>query len=121
MNDTKAAHGRVPASGGPVDPSVLHDLVAANHICAHQGVLGGYGHCSVRHPNAPDRYFPARSLSPAVITVDDIVSAFLGERVPDFEIRDGFGMTDPLMRDNEHGRTPAKTMALGDDIVFMDP
>jgi hypothetical protein len=42
MNDTKAAHGRVPASGGPVDPSVLHDLVAANHICARQGVLGGY-------------------------------------------------------------------------------
>jgi HCOMODA/2-hydroxy-3-carboxy-muconic semialdehyde decarboxylase len=223
MNDTTAAGGRAPASGGPVDRSVLQDLVYANHICADQGVLDGYGHCSVRHPKAPDRYFLARSLSPAVITVDDIMefdldsnpvdqrgrlmylercihggiykarpdvnaivhshspavvpfsvvpkvqlrpichmSAFLAEGVPNFEIRDGFGMTDLLIRDNEHGRALAETlgkknvalmrghgnvcvgpnimtavyravytevnarlqaqaMALGGDIVFMDP
>ncbi len=63
----------VPRSGGPVDPSVLQDLVYANHICADQGVLDGYGHVSVRHPKAPERYFLSRSLSPAVITPDDIV------------------------------------------------
>src|SRR5262245_2593034 len=73
MNDTKAAGGGAPASGGPVDPTVLQDLVHANHICADQGVLDGYGHCSVRHPGASDRYFLSRSLSPAVITVDDIM------------------------------------------------
>jgi len=63
----------VPRSGGPVDPSVLQDLVYANHICADQGVLDGYGHVSVRHPKAPERYFLSRSLSPAVITPDDIM------------------------------------------------
>jgi ribulose-5-phosphate 4-epimerase/fuculose-1-phosphate aldolase len=62
-----------PKSGGAVDPSLLNDLVYANRICADQGVLDGYGHCSVRHPSAPDRYFLSRSLSPAVITVDDIM------------------------------------------------
>jgi len=62
-----------PRSGGPVDPSILQDLVYANHICAEQGVLDGYGHVSVRHPQAPERYFLSRSLSPAVITLDDIM------------------------------------------------
>src|SRR5689334_1041351 len=62
-----------PRTGGPVDPSVLQDLVHANHICADQGVLDGYGHVSIRHPKASDRYFLSRSLSPAVITVDDIM------------------------------------------------
>jgi HCOMODA/2-hydroxy-3-carboxy-muconic semialdehyde decarboxylase len=62
-----------PPTGGPVDPSVLQDLVYANHICAEQGVLDGYGHVSVRHPHAPERYFLSRSLSPAVITIDDIM------------------------------------------------
>jgi HCOMODA/2-hydroxy-3-carboxy-muconic semialdehyde decarboxylase len=90
------------------------------------------------------------------------MSAFLAEGVPNFEIRDGFGMTDLLIRDNRLGRALAETlgkknvalmrghgnvcvgpnimtavyravytevnarlqaqaMALGDDIVFMDP
>src|SRR3954464_11911906 len=62
-----------PPTGGPVDPSVIQDLVYANHICAEQGVLDGYGHVSLRHPGAPDRYFLSRSLSPAVITADDIM------------------------------------------------
>ena len=62
-----------PPTGGPVDPSVIQDLVYANHICAEQGVLDGYGHVSLRHPNTPDRYFLSRSLSPAVITADDIM------------------------------------------------
>src|ERR1700722_16900550 len=62
-----------PKSGGPVDPAAIEDLVAANRILADQGVLDGYGHVSVRHPKAPDRYFLSRSLSPAVITVDDIM------------------------------------------------
>ena len=90
------------------------------------------------------------------------MSAFLAEGVPNFEIRDGFGMTDLLIRDNRLGRALAETlgkknvalmrghgnvcvgpnimtavyravytevnarlqaqaMALGDEIVFMDP
>ena len=73
MNDHATSGGRAPATGGPADPSVLQDLVHANHICADQGVLDGYGHVSVRHPRAPDRYFLSRSLSPAVIMIGDIM------------------------------------------------
>ena len=73
MNVQTAPRGGAPASGGAVDPALLQDLVYANHICADQEVLDGYGHCSIRHPKAPDRYFLSRSLSPAVITVEDIM------------------------------------------------
>ena len=62
-----------PATGGPVEPSYLEDLVLASHILAEQGVLDGYGHCSIRHPHAKDRFFLSASLSPAVIATGDIV------------------------------------------------
>src|SRR5262249_61242000 len=62
-----------PKSGGPVDPSVIADLVAANHILADQGVLDGFGHVSVRHPGASERYFLSRSKAPAIIATEDII------------------------------------------------
>jgi HCOMODA/2-hydroxy-3-carboxy-muconic semialdehyde decarboxylase len=62
-----------PQSGGPVDPAVLEDLVAANRILADQGVLDAFGHVSVRHPTAPDRFLMSRSLAPALTTADDII------------------------------------------------
>jgi ribulose-5-phosphate 4-epimerase/fuculose-1-phosphate aldolase len=71
MNDQ--ASGPVPRSGGPVDPAAIEDLVAANRILADQGVLDGYGHVTVRHPHAPDRYFLSRSKAPAIITAADIM------------------------------------------------
>ena len=52
---------------------VIEDLVAANRILAAQGILPGYGHVSVRHPEDPNRYFLARSLAPDLVTVEDIV------------------------------------------------
>jgi ribulose-5-phosphate 4-epimerase/fuculose-1-phosphate aldolase len=71
MNDQ--ASGRAPRSGGPVDPAAIEDLVAANRILADQGVLDGYGHVTIRHPDAPDRYFLSRSKAPAIITAADIM------------------------------------------------
>jgi len=62
-----------PASGGPVDAAEIDDLVAANRILADQGVLDGYGHVSIRHPAAADRYFLSRSRAPAIITAADIM------------------------------------------------
>jgi ribulose-5-phosphate 4-epimerase/fuculose-1-phosphate aldolase len=62
-----------PKSAGRVDPSVIDDLVAANHILADQGVLDGFGHVSVRHPHATDRYFLSSSKAPAIIAGDDIM------------------------------------------------
>jgi ribulose-5-phosphate 4-epimerase/fuculose-1-phosphate aldolase len=62
-----------PASGGPVDPALIEDLVAASRILAAEGVLDGYGHVSMRHPGNPERYLMSRSLAPALVTADDIM------------------------------------------------
>lgn len=52
---------------------VLRDLVTANRILAHEGVVDAYGHISVRHPGRPDRFFLACSRSPELVTIDDII------------------------------------------------
>lgn len=62
-----------PTSAGPVDPALIEDLVAANRILTQQGVLDESGHVSIRHPANPNRYLMARSLSPALVTAEDIM------------------------------------------------
>ncbi len=63
----------VPKSGGPVEPALMADLAAAGRILVTQGVMDGFGHVSLRHPGAPNRYFMARSIAPALVTPDDII------------------------------------------------
>ena len=60
-------------SGGPVAAEIIADLAAASRILAAQGVVDGFGHVSLRHPAAPDRYLMARSLAPALVTPGDII------------------------------------------------
>lgn len=62
-----------PTSAGPADPALIEDLVAANRILADQGVLDGYGHVSVRHNAAQDRYLMSRSIAPELVTTADIM------------------------------------------------
>ena len=62
-----------PESGGPVEPALMADLAAAGRILVAQGVMDGFGHVSLRHPQAPGRYFMARSIAPALVTPDDII------------------------------------------------
>ena len=64
---------QAPASGGMVAPKLITDLAAASRILAAQGVVDGFGHVSMRHPSAPDRYLMARSIAPALVTPDDII------------------------------------------------
>ncbi len=59
----------------------IRDLVIANRILAHNNVLDAYGHVSVRHPNDPSRHLLARSMSPGIVTADDIVE-FTHDGVP---------------------------------------
>jgi ribulose-5-phosphate 4-epimerase/fuculose-1-phosphate aldolase len=51
----------------------LEDLVIANRILAHEGVVDGFGHISLRHPERPDRFFLSRSRSPELVTKEDIL------------------------------------------------
>ena len=65
------------------DPSLIDDLVLANHILVNQGVLDGFGHISVRDPANPQRFFIARSMAPAMVQADDILACDLDSNVID--------------------------------------
>src|ERR1700761_7179582 len=58
-----------------------YELALANRIIAHEGVLDGFGHVSVRHPERPDRYLLSRSRSPELIEPADLL-----ELTPDSEL-----------------------------------
>ncbi len=57
----------------PEFSALIDELVAANHILFDQGVVDGFGHVSVRHPAASDRFLLARSIAPALVTAADIL------------------------------------------------
>jgi ribulose-5-phosphate 4-epimerase/fuculose-1-phosphate aldolase len=60
--------------------AALRDLVIANRILAHEGVLDGFGHVSIRHPTDPGRYFMACSRSPEQVTRRDLIEFHLDSR-----------------------------------------
>ncbi|WP_298106779.1 class II aldolase/adducin family protein [Bradyrhizobium sp.] len=53
--------------------TVIRELVDANHILFDQGVVDGFGHVSVRHPDRPDRFLLSRSMAPALVTENDVL------------------------------------------------
>ena len=64
---------QTPKSGGPVAADIVADLAAASRILAARGVVDGFGHVSMRHPDAPDRFLMSRAIAPALVVPDDIV------------------------------------------------
>ncbi|MBT5456733.1 MAG: class II aldolase/adducin family protein [Rhodospirillaceae bacterium] len=67
----------------------LKELVIANRILAHEGVVDAFGHISVRHPDDPEKYLLSVSRAPELITPEDIVEfrldgepVNLGDRTP---------------------------------------
>lgn len=61
------------ASSAAASPSLLQDLVHANRILFHQGVVDAFGHVSVRHDRDASRFLMSRSLAPGLVSLDDIV------------------------------------------------
>jgi HCOMODA/2-hydroxy-3-carboxy-muconic semialdehyde decarboxylase len=55
------------------NPESLDDLVVANRILFDQGVVDAFGHVSVRHDKAPDRFLLARNMAPGQVTRADII------------------------------------------------
>jgi ribulose-5-phosphate 4-epimerase/fuculose-1-phosphate aldolase len=53
--------------------TTIREVVDANHILFDQGVVDGFGHVSVRHPERPDRFLLARSMAPALVKEDDVL------------------------------------------------
>jgi ribulose-5-phosphate 4-epimerase/fuculose-1-phosphate aldolase len=80
----------IQRSGGPVAASLVEDLAAASRILAAQSVVDAFGHVSLRHPSAPDRYLMARSIAPALVTPGDIVEYDLDSTALNASGRDSF-------------------------------
>lgn len=54
------------------DASILDDLVAANRILYHKGIVDGLGHVSVRHDKDPNLYVMAAEKAPGLVTREDL-------------------------------------------------
>ena len=69
------AAAQTPAARSDSAPpqSLIQDLVAANRILYHQGIVDGYGHVSVRHPARPDHFLISEAKAPGRVTADDIM------------------------------------------------
>jgi HCOMODA/2-hydroxy-3-carboxy-muconic semialdehyde decarboxylase len=53
--------------------TAIRNLVIANRILAHEGVVDAYGHVSIRHPEKPGHYLLSRSRSPELVEMADIM------------------------------------------------
>jgi ribulose-5-phosphate 4-epimerase/fuculose-1-phosphate aldolase len=62
-----------PHAARDADPALIGDLVAANRILFHQGVVDGFGHVSVRHNKRPRNFLLSRNMAPANVTAADIL------------------------------------------------
>ena len=57
-----------------LDPELVVDLVAANHILAHNGVLDSFGHVSIRDPRNPHRYLQMQAIAPRDVSTADLIT-----------------------------------------------
>jgi HCOMODA/2-hydroxy-3-carboxy-muconic semialdehyde decarboxylase len=51
----------------------LEEIVTANRILAHEGVVDSFGHVSARHPDNPNHFLLSRARAPERIEVADIM------------------------------------------------
>ena len=71
---TIAADQRLDPDYADLNPEIAVDLVAANHILAHNGVLDSFGHVSIRDPRDPNRYLQMQAIAPRDVTVADMIA-----------------------------------------------
>jgi HCOMODA/2-hydroxy-3-carboxy-muconic semialdehyde decarboxylase len=95
---------------------LLDELVTANRILAHEGIVDGYGHISLRHPDKPDRYFLSRARAPQCVERSDIMEFTMDgepidarDRAPYFErfIHSGIFLARPEIKSIVHSHSHA--------------
>lgn len=59
------------------DEQTTSDLVDANYVLVHHGVLDAFGHVSARDPHNSESFLISRNLAPAMVTSADIQSVYL--------------------------------------------
>lgn len=64
------------------------ELALANRILFRQGILDGFGHVSMRNPDDRESFLISRSLAPALVRTEDVVSVdFSGKQIDGGESR----------------------------------
>ena len=62
---------------------IYWQLVTANHILHHQGLVDAFGHVSARHPTKPDVYIMARESPPALVeSPEDLLEYWILDSQP---------------------------------------
>ena len=56
------------------EAELLQDLVDANHILYHQGIVDAFGHVSARSRLDPQRFYLARNVAPGLVTAADVLA-----------------------------------------------
>jgi ribulose-5-phosphate 4-epimerase/fuculose-1-phosphate aldolase len=63
-----------PRHAEPAIADLIDDLVTANRILFHQGVLDSFGHVSARHPKNSDHFFLSRAMAPGLVEATDVLA-----------------------------------------------
>jgi HCOMODA/2-hydroxy-3-carboxy-muconic semialdehyde decarboxylase len=58
---------------GSAGAELVQDLVDANHILHHQGIVDAFGHVSARHDRDATRFLLARNIAPVRVRAADIL------------------------------------------------
>jgi len=126
---TVTASPRMRATAADPDANPVDDLVTANRILAHEGVVDGFGHVSVRDPQNPNRYRLARSMAPALVTAADILTYDLDSNALDANGRTSYAercihgaiyKVRPDVKAIVHAHTPA-VIPFGVTAVHLQP
>jgi ribulose-5-phosphate 4-epimerase/fuculose-1-phosphate aldolase len=59
----------------------VEEIVTANRILAHEGVVDTFGHITVRHPEQPNRFLMSRARAPQLVEASDIMEFTLDGKV----------------------------------------
>ena len=63
-----------PATPEKLAEKLANKLAMANRILYDQGVVDGFGHISVRHPESPAHFLLSCNRAPGLVTADDILT-----------------------------------------------
>ena len=116
-----------PLSAGPVEPSLIEDLIAANRILVDKGVIDIRGHLSVRHPRDANRFLMSRAIAPELVTANDVIEYDLEGRAVDAKGRESFSerfihseiyRARPDVMSVVHAHTPSVVAFSVSDVVL---
>ena len=102
---------------------IIDEIVTANRILANEGIVDSFGHVSVRDPRNPRRFVMARSRSPELVELDDLMEFELDGTPVDLRGRTAYGerMIHGALYEARAATTPLATQHLLDEAKKTKP